>query len=102
LAQIPARLRATIKHFSTDMWEGYVTAIEEFIAAHDEVTAQLVIDRFHVAQQYRDDFDDMRKQELRQLKKSLPTETYDQDCKGTLWLLRKNHVGSLATHSQLF
>ena len=74
------------------MWEAYVTAIEEFIAAHDEVTARLVIDRFHVAQQYRDDFDDLRKQELRQLKKSLPTETYDQDCKGTLWLLRKNHA----------
>jgi transposase len=91
LAQIPVRLRPTIKHFSTDMWEAYVTAIEEFIAAHDEVTARLVIDRFHVAQQYRDDFDDLRKQELRQLKKSLPTETYDQDCKGTLWLLRKNH-----------
>ena len=74
------------------MWEGYVTAIEEFIAAHDEVTAQLVIDRFHVAQQYRDDFDELRKQELRQLKKTLPTDTYEQDCKGTLWLLRKNHA----------
>lgn len=86
------RLRATIKHFSTDMWEGYVTAIEAFIAAHAEVTAQLVIDRFHVAQQYRDDFDDLRKQELRQLKKALPPETYEQDCKGTLWLLRKNHA----------
>jgi len=74
------------------MWEGYLTAVEEFIAAHDEVTARLVIDRFHVAQQYRDDFDDLRKQELRQLKKSLPPETYEQDCKGTLWLLRKNHA----------
>jgi len=41
------------------MWEGYLTAVEEFIAAHDEVTARLVIDRFHVAQQYRDDFDDL-------------------------------------------
>lgn len=69
-----------------------MTAIEEFIATHDDVTAQLVIDRFHVAQQYRDDFDELRKQELRQLKKTLPTETYEQDCKGTLWLLRKNHA----------
>lgn len=74
------------------MWDGYLTAIEEFIAAHDEVTARLVIDRFHVAQQYREDFDDLRKQELKQLQKTLPPETYDQDCKGTLWLLRKNHA----------
>jgi transposase len=74
------------------MWDGYMTAIEEFIAAHDDVTARLVIDRFHVAQQYREDFDDLRKQELRRLKKTLPAETYEQDCKGTLWLLRKNHA----------
>jgi len=74
------------------MWEGYITAVDEFIAAHDEVIARLVIDRFHVARQYRDDFDDLRKQELRRLKKTLPTKSYEQDCKGTLWLLRKNHA----------
>jgi transposase len=74
------------------MWEGYLTAIDEFIAEHDDVTAAPVIDRFHVAQQYRDDFDDLRKQELKRLKQELPKETYDQDCKGTLWTLRKNHA----------
>ena len=73
------------------MWEGYLTAIEEFIAVHDVVTALPVIDRFHVAQHYRDDFDDLRKKELRRLKKELPKESYDQDCKGLLWTLRKNH-----------
>jgi len=92
LEQIPAALRPTISHFTTDMWEGYVNAIEEFIAAYAEVTARLVIDRFHVAQQYRDDFDDLRKQELKRLKKQLPQATYAQDCQGTLWLLRKNHM----------
>lgn len=74
------------------MWEGYLTAVEEYIAAHDDVTAGLVIDRFHVAQHYREDFDDLRKQELKRLKKALPSDTYDQDCKGTLWLLRQNHA----------
>lgn len=92
MVQIPARLRPTINYFSTDMWGGYLTAIEEFIAAYDDVTARLVIDRFHVAQQYREDFDDLRKQELRRLKKTLPSNSYAQDCKGTLWLLRKNHA----------
>lgn len=85
-------MRRTIKYFTTDMWEGYLNAIEEYIVAHNDLDAHLVIDRFHVAQHYRDDFDDLRKQELRRLKKELPTEAYDQDCKGTLWLLRKNHA----------
>lgn len=92
LEQIPAELRRTIEHFTTDMWEGYLNAIEEYIAAHDEVEARLVIDRFHVAQHYRADFDSLRKQELKRMKKELPPEVYDQDCKGTLWLLRKNHA----------
>ena len=73
------------------MWEGYLNTIAEYIAAHDDVAAHLVIDRFHVAQHYRDDFDQLRKQELRRMKKELPPEIYDQDCKGTLWILRKNH-----------
>lgn len=74
------------------MWEGYTSAVEAFIAAHADVTARLVIDRFHVAQQYRDDFDEFRKRTFRQLKKTLSPETYDQDCKGTLWLLRHNQA----------
>lgn len=73
------------------MWEGYLNAVEEYIAAHDDVTAHLVVDRFHVSKQYRDDFDTLRKQELKRLKQELPAQTYDQDCKGTLWTLRKNH-----------
>jgi len=84
LEQIPAQLRRTIAHFTTDMWEGYLTAIEEYIAAHDDVEARLVIDRFHVAQHYRDDFDQLRKQELKRLKKELRPAVYEQDCKGTL------------------
>ena len=74
------------------MWEGYLNAIAEFIADHDDVSASPVIDRFHVAQHYRDDFDDLRKKELKRLKKELPKEIYDQDCKGMLWTLRKNHT----------
>lgn len=92
LEEIPARLRPTITSFTTDMWEGYLTAIDEFIVEHDDVTASPVIDRFHVAQHYRDDFDDLRKQERKRLQQELPKETYEQDCKGTLWILRKNHA----------
>ena len=73
------------------MWEGYLNAVEEYIAEHDDVTARLVVDRFHVAQQYRNDFDDLRKQEMKRLKQELPPDTYAQAVKGTLWPLRKNH-----------
>lgn len=73
------------------MWEGYLNAVEEYIAEHADVTARLVVDRFHVAQQYRDDFDDLRKQEMKRLKQELPPDVYAQDVKGILWPLRKNH-----------
>jgi transposase len=92
LDQIPADLRVTIKNFTTDMWKGYRNAIEEYVAAHDDVQARVVVDRFHVTQNYRDDFDELRKQELKRLKEELPEEVYDRDCKGTMWLLRHNHA----------
>ena len=91
MEEIPARLRGTIRHFTTDMWDGYIFAVEEYIAEQEDVAASLVIDRFHVAQQYREGFDALRKKELKRLKKELPEETYKQDCKHTLWPLRKNH-----------
>lgn len=73
------------------MWEGYLTAIADYIAAHDDLNAYYVIDRFHVAQQYRKRFDVLRKQEMKRLKQSLSEATYEADCQGTLWLWRKNH-----------
>lgn len=72
------------------MWEGYIQAVNEFIARH-ELEANLVIDRFHVAEHYRDGFDELRKEEMRRLKKELPEETYRADFQGALWLLRHNH-----------
>ncbi len=74
------------------MWEGYLKAIEKYIAAYNDLEAGLVIDRFHIAQHYRADFDRLRKQESKRMKKELPPAIYQRDCKGTLWLLRKNHT----------
>lgn len=73
------------------MWEGYLNAVEEYIAEHDDVTARLVVDRFHVAQQYRDDFDELRKQEMKRRNQELPPDVSAQDVKGILWSFRKNH-----------
>jgi transposase len=83
LKAIPAAIRATITTVCTDMWEGYITAVQEVLPQ-----ATLVIDRFHVARHYRDGVDRLRKQEVRRLKKELP-QTAHADLTGTLWPFRK-------------
>ncbi len=88
---IPERLRSTIHTFCTDMWDGYLSAIADFIAAHPEVKAKVVIDRFHVAKNYRDGFDTLRKKELRRLRRELPEATYKEVVYGMHWVLRHNH-----------
>jgi transposase len=73
------------------MWHGYLGAIADFIAAYPGVKAKIVIDRFHVAQNYREDFDTLRKKEMRRLRKELPEATYKEVAHGILWVLRHNH-----------
>lgn len=89
---IPTRLRPTIHTICADMWDGYLGAATEFIAAFPEVEANTVIDRFHVAQNYREDFDTLRKKELRRLQKELPEETYKAVGHGMHWMLRHNYA----------
>ena len=66
------------------MYEGYLHAVQE-VLSH----VRIVIDRFHVAQKYRDAADAVRKQELKRLKRELPKADYQQ-LKGSLWAFRKN------------
>ena len=54
--------------------------------------ARIVIDRFHVAKNYRADFDTLRKQELRRLRRQLPEATYKEVAHGMHWVLRHNHA----------
>ena len=89
---IPHRLHATIHTFCTDIWDAYLGAAAAFIAAHPKVEARIVIDRFHVAKNYRDDFDSLRKQELRRLRHDLPKDTYKEVGHGMHWVLRHNHA----------
>jgi transposase len=90
LETIPQRLWPTMETVCTDMWDGYVNAVEEFAEAHPEVSVEVVIDRFHVAKNYRDCVDKVRKRECRRLKKELSEEEYDE-IKGVMWVLRKNN-----------
>ncbi len=91
LETIPTRLRKTMETACTDMWEGYVNAVEEFAAAHAEVSIKVVIDRFHVAKNYRECVDKVRKRECRRLKKELSGTEYEE-FKGAMWIVRKNNV----------
>ena len=74
------------------MWDGYLEAAADFVDEHDDVQGKIVVDRFHVAQNYRKGFDSLRKKEFKRLKRDLSDERYDQDCKSMLWILRKNHA----------
>jgi transposase len=83
LLSIPAAIRSGITTVCTDIWEGYITAVEEALP-----DAMIVLDRFHVMRHARDGVDSLRKQELRRLKKALPKDVAEE-LKHTLWPFRK-------------
>lgn len=86
LRSIPERLRWTINTACCDMYAGYTEAVREELEA-----VRIVIDRFHVAEKYRDAADQLRKQELKRLKKELSEEEY-KTLKGSLWAFRKSRA----------
>ena len=88
LETIPEHLRKTIEIVCTDMWKGYVNAVEEFAIAH-ELSVDVVIDRYHVAKNYRDSVDKVRKREIHRLKKELSDAEYEE-VKGLMWIVRRN------------
>lgn len=87
---IPQPLHATIETVCSDMWEGYINAAKEFRLAYEAVQFDVVVDRFHVAQNYRKGVDNLRKQERKRLKKDLSELAY-QEIKGVMWASRKNN-----------
>jgi transposase len=84
LQSIPEKLRATISEVCSDMYDGFTSAVKEVLPE-----AKLVIDRFHVAEAYRDCADQLRKEVLRELKATLSDEEY-KALKGTMWLFRRD------------
>jgi transposase len=84
LAAIPAANKATIQRVCVDMYEGYSNAVYETLPG-----VAVVVDRFHVAKNYRGCADKARKQEMQALKKTLSNEEY-AELKGVMWLFRKN------------
>jgi transposase len=81
---IPERLRKPLRVVCTDMYDGFVNAAKEVFSRH----VNIVVDRFHVAKLYRAGLDELRKTELKRLKKELPEADY-QPLKGAMWALRR-------------
>lgn len=67
LETLPSALKGTIRRVCIDMWEGYAGAVATALPQ-----AHLVVDRFHVAVQYREAVDELRKQEFRRLNAGRP------------------------------
>jgi transposase len=82
--KIPERLRATVKYVCSDMYEGFVNAAYSVFGKQVKV----VVDRFHVAKKYRECLDELRKQEMLNLKNALPKEDY-KELQGAIWVMRK-------------
>jgi len=80
---IPDRLRRTVTDIWSDMYEADLTSIEEIFGADISV-----IDRFHVAQQYYDAADSLRKEEMARLKRERKKREYDL-LKGVMWYFRR-------------
>ena len=83
LKTIPKGLQDTVKEVCTDLYEGFINAVEEVLPQ-----AKIVADRFHVTKLYRAAVDALRKTELKALKGALTKEQY-AGLKGVLWALRK-------------
>lgn len=85
LKTIPKRLQETIKEVCTDLYEGFINAVEEGLPP-----AKIVADRFHIAKLYRAAVDAWRKIEMKELKAILTKEEYAR-LKGVLGALQKRH-----------
>jgi Transposase len=62
-------MKATVRRVCMDRWEGYAGAVTA-VLPH----AQIVVDRFHVAVQYRKAVDELRKQECRRINADQPAD----------------------------
>jgi transposase len=84
LMSIPKRLRKKVLFVCSDMYSGFIHAAKDVFGKK----VQVVVDRFHVAKLYGKGLDELRKKELKRLKKTLSKEQY-KTLEGVMWILRK-------------
>jgi len=86
LGSIPSRLKKTIRVACCDLYEGYMNACKEAF----EGKVPVVADRFHVRRLYRKSLIQLRKSELKRLKKTLSEDQYKQLKPAIALLMRHN------------
>lgn len=84
LKTIPKKRCKTIVAVCSDMYDGFINAAKEVLKG-----VRIVVDRFHVAKLYRKSLDDLRKSEMRCLKKELSSVEY-KELKNVIWIIRKH------------
>jgi len=84
LRSIPTEIKSTIQRACVDMYEGYSNAVYEEIS-----NAEVIVDRFHVAKNYRSCADKARIKEMKSLKSTLSGDDY-AELKGVMWIYRKS------------
>ena len=84
LRQIPENLHQTIQAICCDLYDGYMNACKEVF----KDSIPIIADRFHVRKLYGKSLIQLRKSELKRLKKALSTEAYAA-LKPAIALLRK-------------
>ena len=85
MKSIPKELKKTITSVCSDLYDGFINASKEALGKN----IRIVIDRFHIAKLYRNVVDNVRKQEMRKLKKALSDKEY-AELKGVMWIVRKS------------
>ena len=88
LLSIPKHLTETVENVCCDMYDGFINASKEVFGSK----VKIVIDRFHVAKNYRGAMETVRKKEMRRLKSELSKEDYKQ-LKNVMWILRRQYSG---------
>ena len=84
LRLIPQRILQGLQAVCCDLWEAYIEAVRQEIP-----NVRIVADRFHVARQYREAADKIRRTELKRLKTELSKADY-QKLSGSFRAFRKN------------
>lgn len=87
LSSIPKDLSKTVENVCCDMYDGYINAAKEVFGSK----VKIIIDRFHVAKNYRGSIETLRKKEMKRLKSKLSDEDYKK-LKNVMWILRKQEI----------
>jgi len=87
LLSIPKHLAKTVENVCCDMYDGFINPAKEVFGSK----VKIIIDRFHVAKNYRKAIENVRKKEMKRLKLELSEGDYKK-LDNIMWILRKNYA----------